>query len=75
MFCCTATIYSNSMRDDVVWRVPPVTQNPAFFVTLTGVRERLCATGLLALRTRRVAAVALILLLLSMLRDNIYAAI
>ena len=55
--------------------VPPVTQNPVFFVTLTGIRERLCATDLLALRTRSVAAVALILLMLSMLRDNIYAAI
>jgi uncharacterized membrane protein len=43
-------------------------------VTFTGICEILGAIGLLLPRTRRVAAIALILLLLALLPANIYAA-
>ena len=75
MFCSTATTHSNGMRDDMARMIPSTTQNPAFVVTLTGVCEGLGAIGLLVPRARRVAAVALILLLLSVLPANIYATI
>jgi uncharacterized membrane protein len=54
--------------------VPPSVPNPALMVTLTGVCEVLGAAGLLLPRTRRVAAIALILFLLSVLPANIHAA-
>ena len=75
MFCWTATTHFNGMRDDMVRMVRPMTPNPAFLVTLTGVCEALGTIDLLVPRTRRVAAVALIPLLLSVLPANINAAI
>ena len=54
--------------------VPPFVPNPEFMVTFTGICEILGAIGLLVPRTRRLAAVALILLLLSVLPANIHAA-
>jgi uncharacterized membrane protein len=43
-------------------------------VTLTGICEILGAVGLLVPRTRRIAAVALIVFLLAVLPANVYAA-
>ncbi len=74
MFCFTGTTHFNSMRNDMIRMVPPMMPNPAFLVTLTGVCEIAGAIGLLVPRTRRVAAVALILLLLAVLPANVYAA-
>ena len=67
MFFFTATTHFNSMRKDMIPMVPPMLPNPAFLVTITGVCEILGAIGLLVTRTRRVAAVAMILLMLSVL--------
>ena len=63
MFCVTATTHFNSMRNEMIRMVPPIMPNPAFSVTLTGVRQILGAIGRLVARTRRIAAVALILIL------------
>ena len=75
MFCFTATAHFNSMRPDMVRMVPPAILNPEFMVTFTGICEILGAVGLLMPRTRRVAAVGLILLLVAVLPANIHAAL
>jgi uncharacterized membrane protein len=74
MFGFTAAAHFNSMRADMVTMVPPFVPNPEFMVTFTGICEILGAIGLLVPRTRRLAAVALILLLLAVLPANINAA-
>ena len=74
MFCFTASAHFNSMRADLVRMVPPAIPNPELMVTFTGVCEVLGALGLLIPRTRRIAAVALILLLIAVLPANIHAA-
>ena len=74
MFCFTAAAHFNSMRADMIAMVPPFVPNPELMVTFTGVCEILGAIGLLVPRTRRLAAMALILLLLSVLPANIHAA-
>lgn len=74
MLCFTAAAHFNSMRPDLIRMVPPEVPNPALMVTVTGICEILGALGLLVARTRRVAAVALILFLLAVLPANIHAA-
>ena len=74
MFCFTAAAHFNSMRADMVRMVPPMVPNPELMVTFTGVCEILGAIGLLVPRTRRVAAIALILFLIAVLPANIHAA-
>jgi uncharacterized membrane protein len=74
MFCFTAAAHFNSMRADMIAMVPPFVPNPEFMVTFTGVCEILGAIGLLIPRTRRIAAVALIVFLLAVLAANIHAA-
>ena len=74
MFFFTAAAHFNSMRPEMIAMVPPFVPNPGFMVTFTGICEILGAIGLLVPRTRRIAALALILLLLSVLPANIYAA-
>jgi uncharacterized membrane protein len=70
----TAAAHFNSMRDDLIRMVPPSVPNPAFMVTFTGLCELAGAIGLLVPRTRRLAAVGLILLLVAVLPANIHAA-
>jgi uncharacterized membrane protein len=70
----TAAAHFNSMRPDLVRMVPPEVPNPGLVVTLTGVCEILGAIGLLVRRTRRVAAVALVLFLIAVLPANVHAA-
>jgi len=74
MFCFTAAAHFNNMRGDMLRMVPPWVPNPEFMVTFTGICEILGAIGLLVPRTRRFAALGLILLLLSVLPANIHAA-
>ena len=73
MFFFTAAAHFNSMRPDLIAMVPPFVPNPGLMVTFTGICEILGAIGLLVPRTRRIAALALILLLLAVLPANIYA--
>jgi uncharacterized membrane protein len=75
MLCFTAAAHFTSMRSDLVRMVPPVVPNPELMVTFTGVCEILGAIGLLVPRTRRVAALALILFLIAVLPANIHAAL
>ena len=74
MLCFTAAAHFNSMRPDMVAMVPSSVPNPEFMVTLTGICEILGAVGLLVPRTRRIAALALIVFMLSVLPANIHAA-
>jgi uncharacterized membrane protein len=74
MFCFTAAAHFNSMRPDMLAMVPPSVPNPEFMVTFTGICEILGAIGLLVPRTRRMAAVALIVFLVAVLPANIHAA-
>jgi uncharacterized membrane protein len=74
MLFFTAAAHFNSMRPDMVAMVPPSVPAPEFMVTFTGICEILGAIGLLLPRTRRVAAVALIVFLLAVLPANIHAA-
>lgn len=74
MLCFTAAAHFNSMRPDLIRMVPPGVPNPALMVTFTGVCEILGAIGLLVPRTRRLAAVALIVFFLAVLPANIHAA-
>jgi uncharacterized membrane protein len=74
MLCFTAAAHFNSMRPDMVAMVPPSVPNPEFMVTFTGICEILGAVGLLVPRTRRIAAVALIVFLSAVLPANIHAA-
>ena len=74
MLCFTAAAHFNSMRPDMVAMVPPGVPNPEFMVTFTGICEILGAVGLLVPRTRRMAAVALIVFLFAVLPANIHAA-
>ena len=75
MFCFTAAAHFNSMRADLVRMVPPAIPNPELMVTFTGICEILGAIGLLVPRTRRAAAVALVVFLLAVLPANIHAAL
>jgi uncharacterized membrane protein len=75
MFCFTAAAHFNSMRADLVRMVPPAVPHPELMVTFTGVCEILGAIGLVVPRTRRLAAIALIVFLLAVLPANIHAAL
>lgn len=74
MLFFTAAAHFNSMRPDLVSMVPPFVPNPEFMVTFTGIAEILGAVGLLIPRTRRIAAVALIVFMIAVLPANIHAA-
>jgi uncharacterized membrane protein len=74
MFCLTAAAHFNSMRTDLVRMVPLWVPNPELMVSFTGLCEICGAVGLLIPATRRVAAVALIALLLAVLPANVHAA-
>jgi uncharacterized membrane protein len=74
MLCFTAAAHFDSMRGDMIAMVPPAVPNPEFMVTFTGICEILGAVGLLVPRTRRLAAVALIVFMLAVLPANIHAA-
>lgn len=75
MFLLTASAhFVGSMRSDLVAMVPPWVPGAEFMVTFTGVCEILGAIGLLIPRTRRIAGIALIVMLVAMLPANVYAA-
>ena len=74
MFCFTAAAHFNSMQADLIRMVPPALPYAEFMVKFTGFCEILGAIGLLVPRTRRLAAIALILFLVAVLPVNIHAA-
>lgn len=74
MFCFTATAHFNGMRADLLRMMPPSMPNPELMVSFTGLCEIFGAIGLLVPATRRVAAAALIALLVAVLPANVHAA-
>lgn len=74
MFTFTAAAHFNSMRHDLVRMVPAWVPQPEFVVFFTGLCEVAGAVGLLVPRTRRVAAVALVLFLIAVFPANVHAA-
>jgi uncharacterized membrane protein len=74
MFLFTAAAHFNRMRPDMVRMMPPSIPNPGLMVTFTGICEILGAIGLLVPRTRRIAAIALIVFLVAVLPANVHAA-
>lgn len=74
MFLFTAAAHFSSLRADMIRMMPPSVPHPELMVTFTGICEILGAVGLLIPRTRRIAAIALILFLIAVLPANIHAA-
>jgi uncharacterized membrane protein len=74
MFLFTAAAHFTSMRADMVRMVPEWMPNPEATVFVTGILEVLGAIGLMIPRTRRAAAIGLILFLIAAFPANIRAA-
>src|SRR5262245_35754567 len=74
MFVVTGSAHFTGTRRDLVRMVPPQLPNPEALVTLTGVAELAGAAGLVVPSTARLAAYALIVLLIAMFPANIHAA-
>ncbi|MGW0749114.1 hypothetical protein [Streptomyces sp. NPDC002587] len=74
MFALTGGAHFVGMREEIVAMVPSVLPAPELLVTLTGIAELACATGLLWSRTARGSAAALSALLVVMFPANVYAA-
>jgi uncharacterized membrane protein len=73
MFVLTGTAHFNRTRGDLVRMVPPALPNPELLVTLTGIAELAGAAALLVPAVARIAAFALIALLIAMFPANVYA--
>jgi len=74
MFCFTALSHFTPMRHDLVRMLPPWVPYPEAVIVLTGVCELLGGIGLLVPRTRRSAAIALVLFLVAVFPANVHAA-
>jgi uncharacterized membrane protein len=74
MFCFTAMAHFNSMRHDLVKMVPPWVPQPELVIYFTGLCEIAGALGLLVPKTRRIAAIALVLFLIAVFPANMHAA-
>src|SRR5688500_12518842 len=65
MFTFTAVAHFNEMRHELAEMVPDWVPNPEFVIVFTGFCELAGAIGLLIPKTRRPAAVALVLFLIA----------
>jgi len=74
MLLFTSMAHFNALRHDLARMIPPGVPNPMAMVYFTGLCEIAGAIGLLAPRTRRAAAWALIALFLAILPANLHAA-
>jgi uncharacterized membrane protein len=74
MFCFTAIAHFNAMRHDLARMLPSWVPNPEAVILLTGVCEVAGALGLLWPRTRRIAAIALVIFLIAVFPANVHAA-
>jgi uncharacterized membrane protein len=74
MFCFTAMAHFTAMRHDLVKMVPPWVPNPELVIYFTGLCEIAGGLGLLFPKTRRIAAVALVLFLIAVFPANMHAA-
>ncbi|HWM89564.1 MAG TPA: DoxX family protein [Thermoanaerobaculia bacterium] len=74
MFTFTAMAHFNDMRHDMANMLPPWVPNPELVVILTGLLEVAGAIGLLIPKTRRAAAIGLVLFLIAVFPANVHAA-
>jgi uncharacterized membrane protein len=74
MFVFTGIAHFTGTRQDLVRMVPPQLPKPEALVTLTGFAELAAAVGLVVPGLSRLAAYALMLLLVAMFPANLYAA-
>ena len=75
MFVFTGVSHFTTMKYDFAAMIPPPLPNNLWVIYLTGVLEIAGAIGLLIPRTRRLAGVCLVLLLVVLFTANIHAAV
>ncbi len=75
MFLFTGTSHFTSMKYDFAAMIPPPLPNDLWVIYLTGVFEIAGAIGLLVPRTRRLAGICLVLLMVAMFSANVNAAL
>jgi uncharacterized membrane protein len=75
MFLFTGTSHFTSMKYDLAAMIPPPLPNDLWVIYLSGVFEIAGAIGLLIPRTRRLAGICLVLLLVALFPANVYAAL
>lgn len=75
MFLVTSTAHFNGMRHDLAAMIPEPLPDGLWIVYLTGAFEIAGAVGLLVPRTRRLAGVCLVLLLVTQFPANVNAAL
>ncbi len=75
MFLFTGTSHFTSMKYDFAAMIPPPLPNDLWVIYLTGVFEIAGAVGLLIPRTRKLAGICLVLLLVALFPANVYAAL
>ena len=75
MFLFTGTSHFTSIKYDFAAMIPPPLPNDLWVIYLTGLFEIAGAIGLLIPRTRRLAGICLVLLLVALFPANVYAAL
>ena len=75
MFLFTGTFHFTSMKYDFAAMIPAPLPNDLWVIYLTGVLEIVGALGLLIPRTRKLAGICLVLLLVALFPANVYAAL
>jgi uncharacterized membrane protein len=75
MFLFTGASHFTTMKYDFAAMIPPPLPNDLWVIYLTGVLEIAGAIGLLIPRTRKLAGICLVLLLIALFPANVYAAL
>ena len=75
MFLFTGTSHFTSMKYDLAAMIPAPLPNGLWVIYLTGLFEIAGAIGLLIPRTRKLAGICLVLLLVALFPANVYAAL
>src|SRR4028119_198101 len=75
MFLFTGASHFTTMKYDFAAMIPPPLPNDLWVIYLTGVLEIAGAIGLLIPRTRKLAEICLVLLLIALFPANVYAAL
>jgi uncharacterized membrane protein len=75
MFLVTSTAHFSGMKHDLAAMMPEPLPDGLWIIYLTGVFEIAGAVGLLVPRTRRLAGICLVLLLIAMFPANVNAAL
>jgi uncharacterized membrane protein len=75
MFLFTGASHFTSMKYDFAAMIPAPLPNDLWVIYLTGVLEMAGAIGLLIPRTRKLAGICLVLLLVALFPANVYAAL